>query len=308
MPAKQIAVISGKGGTGKTSLVASFAALAESPVMADCDVDAPDLHLVLRPVVRETHPFSGGLVARIDPDRCTGCGRCRELCRFGAVEAARAGAWPPGGLAAFRVDPLACEGCGVCHDHCPEGAVTLERQRAGTWHVSSTRFGPLVHAVLGVAQENSGKLVAQVRERARELAQERGSPVVIVDGPPGIGCPVISSITGVDLVLVCTEPTPSGRHDLDRVLDLAEHFRVPALVCVNKADLGPRVTEEMAARVHGRGAGFAGTVPYDEAVVEAMMAGRALVERPGALAAPAVVAIWRQVEEALGLPARRAAG
>ncbi len=295
MPAKQIAVISGKGGTGKTSLVASFAALAESPVTADCDVDAPDLHLVLGPVVQETHPFSGGLAARIDPERCTGCGRCRELCRFGAVGAA------------FRVDPLVCEGCGVCHDHCPEGAVTLERERAGTWYVSSTRFGPLVHAALGVAQENSGKLVAQVRERARELAEERGSPIVIVDGPPGIGCPVISSITGVDLVLVCTEPTPSGRHDLGRVLDLAEHFRVPALVCVNKADLAPRVTDELAALVHRRGARFAGTIPYDEAVVRAMTAGRALVERPGALAAPAVVGIWRQVEEALGLPARRAA-
>lgn len=295
MLAKQIAVISGKGGTGKTSLVASFAALAESPVMADCDVDAPDLHLVLGPVVQETHPFSGGLAARIDPGRCTGCGRCRELCRFGAIDAA------------FRVDALACEGCGVCHDHCPEGAVALEQERAGTWYVSSTRFGPLVHAALGVAQENSGKLVAQVRERARELAEERGSPVVIVDGPPGIGCPVISSITGVDLVLVCTEPTPSGRHDLDRVLDLAEHFRVPALVCVNKADLSPRVTEDLAALVHGRGARFAGTIPYDEAVVKAMMAGRALVERPGSLAAPAVVGIWRQVEEALGLPTRRVA-
>jgi len=284
---KQLAVISGKGGTGKTTLVAAFAGLAEQPVLADCDVDAADLHLILAPEIKQTHSFDGGLVASIDLNKCVDCGVCRELCRFDAIDEN------------YVIDSFACEGCGVCHDRCPADAVTLTQEIAGDWFESETRVGPMVHAALGIAQENSGKLVAQVRTRARELAEQQSRNLIIVDGSPGIGCPVISSITGVDLVLVCTEPTPSGIHDLDRVLDLAEHFNAAAAVCVNKADLSPALTEQIEQRTNERGATFVGTVPYDTAAVKAQLVGRSVVENGDGELAGAVRRIWQAVENLL---------
>ncbi|HPQ71594.1 MAG TPA: ATP-binding protein [bacterium] len=284
---KQLAIVSGKGGTGKTTLTAAFAALADNAVLADCDVDAADLHLILAPEIGERHAFAGGLTATIDPEACVNCGQCRELCRFGAIDET------------YTVDAAACEGCGVCYDVCPAGAVTLTPEEAGEWYVSSTRFGPLVHAALNVAQENSGKLVAQVRQRAREIAEAEGRELIIIDGSPGIGCPVISSLTGVDAVLVCTEPTLSGRHDLERVLELAAHFDVPALVCVNKADLSPAMTKTIAAHSKEKGARFVGTIPYDESVVAAMIAAQALSEHEPGPARTAVEEIWRTVRQIL---------
>lgn len=284
---KEIVVISGKGGTGKTSISAAFAALADNPAVADCDVDAADLHLLLRPEVRAAHAFSGGKQARVEPERCTGCGVCAEVCRFGAIGLVENGR--------YAVDPAACEGCGVCAWFCAPLAMRFEDAPTGEWFVSDTRFGPLVHARLGVAAENSGKLVTLVRERARELAEERGCAWLIVDGPPGIGCPVIASIAGADLVLIVTEPTVSGEHDLDRVAELAAHFGVRAAVCVNKADLNPEAAARIRRRAEERGLAFAGEVPYDRKVTAAQVEGRAVVERDDGALAGAVRALWERV-------------
>ena len=219
MTPRELVVISGKGGTGKTSIVAAFAALAGGAVLADCDVDAADLHLVLDPELGPEHPFSGRRQAIIDAEACTACGRCAEVCRFAAVLGA-----PD---SSYSIDPIACEGCELCRRVCPADAIRMEPVVNGAWMVSETRFGPLVHARLGVAEDNSGKLVTLVRNEARRVAEERGLPLVIVDGSPGIGCPVISSLAGADLVLAVTEPTVSGRHDLDRVLQVVRQFRLP---------------------------------------------------------------------------------
>ncbi len=263
---KELTVISGKGGTGKTSLVAAFASMSRNAVIADCDVDAADLHLVLNPEVKEEHAFESGFTAIIDPSLCNECGDCLNLCRFDAIDDD------------FKIDSLSCEGCGVCADNCPVDAIRLEKDIGGAWFVSDTKYGPMVHAKLGVAQENSGRLVSIVRSRAKEIAEEQGRDVVIVDGSPGIGCPVISSVTGTDLILAVAEPTQSGRHDLGRVLELARHFRIKAAVCVNKYDLNKEITEEIRALCAGAGATFVGTIPYDAAVTEAMVAGMAVTE------------------------------
>jgi len=221
---KEVVVLSGKGGTGKTSLVGSFAAIAQSKVLADCDVDAADLHLLLNPEQKEENEFWSGQVAVIDGEKCTECGLCQELCYFHAISD-------------FKVDPVSCEGCGFCYHACPDKAITMTECLSGHWFVSQTRYGPLVHARLGIAEENSGKLVAVVRQNARSIAERENHEYIITDGPPGIGCPVISSLSGTDLALLVTEPTLSGIHDLERVLGVCRHFGVPALVCVNKYDI-----------------------------------------------------------------------
>ena len=273
---RELVVISGKGGTGKTSIVASFASLATKLVLADCDVDAADLHLVLEPRVRQRHDFSGGKRARIDSTRCTNCGKCRELCRFDAIRQADS----PG--AAFSVDPITCEGCGVCAWFCPNRAIEFGPAVNGEWYVSDTRYGPMVHAKLGVAEENSGKLVSIVRKEALAIAQRKGTKLVLIDGSPGIGCPVIASIAGAAAVLIVTEPTLSGLHDMDRVSQLTKHFNVPAMVCVNKWDLNPQVCDSIERQARERGLVFAGKVRYSRAVTEAQIHKRPVVEHhPG---------------------------
>jgi len=287
---KELVVISGKGGTGKTSLAASFAVLAGNAVVADCDVDAADLHLVLSPRIREKHDFTSGRQAVIRPQDCSGCGTCSELCRFGAITKNSR----ENGAATFTVDPIACEGCGVCVRFCPERAIDFPESLCGVWMISDTRCGPMVHARLGVAAENSGKLVSLVRREARRIAEEENRSLIIVDGPPGIGCPVIASLTGASLVLVVTEPTVSGEHDLERVLALARHFDMPAAVCVNKWDLNPEMTERIEERARAIGAKIAGRVRYDRAVTAAQLQERAVVET----AAPCVADIrqvWKNI-------------
>lgn len=275
-PVKELVVISGKGGTGKTSLVASFAALAKDAVLADCDVDAADLHLLTAPRVIRRDSFTGGKRASIDANLCTGCGQCEELCRFHAVRSNAPGdiVW----AATYRIDPMACEGCGVCAWFCPAQAIELKPAVNGEWFVSDTRFGPMVHAQLGAAQENSGKLVSLVRTTARQIAEERQIDLVIIDGSPGIGCPVIASITGADVALVVTEPTPSGLHDMERVSELARHFGIPAAVCVNKWDLNPEMSSLIETKARDRGMTLAGRVRYDPTVTEAQVEGKAIVE------------------------------
>jgi len=284
---KELVVISGKGGTGKTSIVASFARLAGSCVLADCDVDAADLHLILAPTVLRREPFSGGSGASIRPDDCTACGTCESVCRFHAVI--------PGDP--YRIDPIACEGCGVCAHFCPEHAIDFKPEINGEWYVSDTRCGPMVHARLGIAQENSGKLVSLVRRQARLLAEERAASLLIIDGSPGIGCPVIASVTGADAVLAVTEPTLSGIHDLERVAGLTKHFGVKTSVCINKWDLNP----ELAARIEAGASSWdmtvAGRVRYDPAVTAAMVQGKSIVEYTEEGAAADIVRLWHQISD-----------
>jgi MinD superfamily P-loop ATPase len=271
---KELVVISGKGGTGKTSVTASFAVLADRPVIADCDVDAADLHLVLSPRIKERYDFYSGHEAVIRQDDCNGCGTCLEHCRFGAVRLNGRSA----GEARFSIDPVSCEGCAVCVRFCPQQAIDFPERLCGEWMISETRCGPMVHARLGVAAENSGKLVSMVRREARRIADAENHALIIVDGPPGIGCPVIASLTGATLVLVVTEPTVSGEHDLERVLSLTRHFSIPTAICVNKWDLNPEMADRIEDKACRAGARIAGRIQYDPSVTLAQMQARAVVE------------------------------
>ncbi len=290
---KELVVISGKGGTGKTSLVASFAALAQRKVLADCDVDAADLHLILDPTVEVREPFSGGKQARVVVERCTACGKCLELCQFDAVLGN--GAAEGRDSEPFHIDPINCEGCGVCARFCPEDAIEMAPAVNGEWYVSSTRLGPMVHAKLGIAEENSGKLVTLVRQQAKFIAVEKGLELIIVDGSPGIGCPVIASITGANLILGVTEPTRSGLHDLERVHQLAQHFRIPMCVCVNKHDLNQQVADEISSTVSGWGRRLVGQIRYDPTVTQAQIHRASVVEHTDGPVADDIRAIWQNV-------------
>jgi MinD superfamily P-loop ATPase len=291
----EIAVISGKGGTGKTVLTSSLASLAENKITADCDVDAPDMHLLLHPEPISQGEFSGMKAARIDPGKCTGCGKCAEVCRFHAVRTEESDSGTE-----YAIDPLGCEGCGVCVWMCPAEAITFETSVGGKWFISNTRFGKFVHAQLEPAQENSGKLVSLVRSEARKLADREGAGIVIIDGPPGIGCPVIASIAGVDLAVVVTEPTVSGIHDLDRVLGLAAHFDLKAAVVVNKYDLNEEIAAEIEDYLPGRGVAFLGRIPFGEEVKEAVTQGRAVVEHSDGPVSKAVRVISENILRSAG--------
>ena len=304
MELKELLVISGKGGTGKTSLVGAFAVLADNKVLADCDVDAADLHLVLGPKIRETKEFYGSKKAVLDRERCDGCGVCVNVCRFGAISIDNSRRSNMAG-ATIRIDPLSCEGCAVCFHACPQGAITMVDNLSGHWFISDTEYGPLVHAKLGVAEENSGKLVTQVRREARSIAEERGLDYIITDGPPGIGCPVISSISGVDLALIVTEPTVAGSHDMERILQLARHFDVNAVVCINKYDLDETKAEEIERYCRDNGIRVIGKIPFDEEVVSALAKGMPVVtplgtadrsaDRKEGKASAAIRRIWTEV-------------
>lgn len=288
---REIVVISGKGGTGKTSLTASFAFLAERPVIADCDVDAADLHLVMSPEVRERHDFRSGHEALIRQNDCSGCGDCMMYCRYDAVQKTVSSS----GLKKFYIDPISCEGCGVCVRFCPEKAIDFPESLCGEWMISDTSCGPMVHARLGVAAENSGRLVFTVRKEARRIAGEGGHPLILVDGPPGIGCPVIASVTGASLVLIVTEPTVSGEHDMERVLSLTRHFNIPAAICVNKWDLNPEMAERIEQKARQSGAWISGRVRYDASITRAQILRKSVVEIGGP-AAGDVRNIWKQLE------------
>ena len=292
---KEIVVISGKGGTGKTSIVASFAALADKKVLADCDVDAADLYLVLNPRIERREDFSGGKKARIVKDECIACDRCIEECRFEAISypVSENGEVP-------SINPIFCEGCGVCVRVCPVEAISFEPAVNGEWYVSSTNYGPMVHARLGMAEGNSGKLVTQIRQEARDIAERERLEHIIVDGSPGIGCPVIASITGSDLVLVVTEPTLSGQHDLLRVAELTAHFRIPTVVCVNKWDLNPAITEQIEEEAKEHGVKAAGRVRYDTAITKAQIVKTNVVEYTGGAVTEDIKALWRNIIYALG--------
>jgi MinD superfamily P-loop ATPase len=293
---KEVVVISGKGGTGKTSLVAAFAALAERKILVDCDVDAADLHLVLNPRIDRREDFTGGKKAAIQEDLCTGCGKCQEVCRFSAVSFIAG----PDGQNRFTVDPISCEGCGLCARLCPAEAIRFEPVVSGQWFISSTIYGPMVHARLGIAQANSGKLVSLLRREARGIAEKEGFNLLIADGSPGIGCPVIASITGSDLVVAVTEPSCSGLHDVQRVVDLTSHFRIPLMLCINKWDIHPEMADRIERETAQRGVRMAGRIRYDPAVTRAQIMKTTVVEYTGGAISVDIRAVWRNVVYALG--------
>ncbi len=295
---KELVVISGKGGTGKTSITAAFASLALNAVLADCDVDAADLHLVLEPKIKQEFDFSGGKQASIISEKCVGCGKCADMCRFDAIKLDGPANDVVGKT--YTVDSVSCEGCKVCVEFCPVNAVTFEPAINGKWFVSDTRFGPMVHAKLGIAEENSGKLVTLIRKEAKRIAEEQNKNFLIIDGSPGIGCPVIASITGSDLVLVVTEPTLSGKHDLERVAELTANFGIKTLVCINKADINPEMSLSITKDAGKLGLKVIGKIPYDEAFTKAQIMKATLIEYTGGDTAEKTKAMWREVIYELG--------
>ena len=289
---KQLTVISGKGGTGKTTLVGSFAALAESTVIADCDVDAPDLHLLLHPELIEKEAFKGLHVAVMDKKKCIACGSCEEACRFNAIASST-------GESGFVVNPARCEGCGVCVFVCAQEAITLEERVSGHAFISKTSYGTMAHAQLNIAEEASGKLVTVVRDRAQQVAEKEGCALILIDGAPGIGCPVIASLTGVDLALIVTEPTMSGLHDLERILAVTGHFGIASTVCINKYDINKENSRRIARFCRARGIDVVGSIPYDPVVTEAMVAGMPVVEFARGVVSDAITDVWNGIMNVL---------
>lgn len=281
---KQIVVISGKGGTGKTVVTGSFAALAKNKVMVDCDVDAADLHLLLHPTIKERHEFRSGQTAVIDKKLCKKCGKCASVCRFGAVKTD------------YTIERFSCEGCALCSHTCPHGAIRMEENMAGEWFVSETQHGAFVHAKLGIAEENSGKLVAKIRQIAKELAERQALDYVIIDGPPGIGCPVIASLSGVDCALIVTEPTLSGLHDAQRVMELAKHFNISVKLVVNKYDLNLSMTEKIEEFCRTQNVPVIGKIAFDKTVVKALVAGKTVIEYAQCLAGDEIRKIWETLK------------
>ncbi|NQU27500.1 MAG: 4Fe-4S binding protein [Candidatus Marinimicrobia bacterium] len=268
---KEIVIISGKGGTGKTSLAAAFAYLGGTDIVtADCDVDAADLHLLLQPEVKKAEDFYSGQLARIDQDLCNQCGCCEEVCRFDAVKFLNG---------KYSIDTLGCEGCGYCSHVCPVGAIPMEENNVGEWYISTTKVGStMVHARLGIGAENSGKLVTKVKNEAKKIAEEKDLDFVLVDGSPGVGCPVVSSLSGADFVILVTEPTVSGLHDLIRVHQLVNKFKIRVGCIINKADLNLKVTSEIKDFLTQEKIVHIGDLPYNDIFTNAMVNGQTIIE------------------------------
>ncbi len=280
---KQLTIISGKGGTGKTTLVAAFASLAENCIMADCDVDAPDLHIILKPEVKEKEIFTGSKIASKDDSKCNECGKCEEFCRFDAIKN-------------LKIQSSKCEGCGLCVYICPKNAINLENRETGYLYTSETRFGPLVHAELNMGEGASGKLVSFVRGKATTLAENLHKDLIIVDGSPGIGCPVIASITGIDMALIVTEPTISGLHDFYRILKVTRHFNVFPTLCINKHDINLENSKKIEEYCSNNNIPILGKIPYDEDIIKAMLERKNVIEySPDGKASTEIKKIWKRI-------------
>jgi MinD superfamily P-loop ATPase len=284
---KQLTVISGKGGTGKTSITAGFASVANNAVFADCDVDAADLHLILKPKVKKTMDFQGLKIASVNKNICTNCKKCFEQCRFHAIDED------------INIIKESCEGCGLCEYVCPVDAIQMIDRDSGFSYISETRFGPMSHAMLKTAEEASGKLVTVVRNNAKTLADGKNKDLIIIDGPPGIGCPVISSITGVDLVLIVTEPTFSAIHDLERILGVSLYFKIPAVVCINKFDINMDNTAKIENFCKTNNIDIVGKLPYDNIVTKAMINEKTVVEYSKGDFSNNIINMWKNVERRL---------
>lgn len=286
---KELVVMSGKGGTGKTSISAALAFLAPEKVLADCDVDAANLHLLVGARQRESHDFFAGFAPEVNAAECLGCGKCTELCRFKAIDNG------------VITSPFACEGCGVCAFNCPAHAISMRDKNAGRWLVSDTRFGVMVHAELGLAVENSGKLVSRVRQEAKKLAEKRKAPLVITDGPPGIGCPAIAAVTGADMVLAVVEPSLSAMHDFERLRSLCGHFRVPVAVCINKATLSPANTRALKDLLAANDVPVVGEIAYDSVFRSAVQTGRTVMETDSGEVQEKMLEMWYNLSALLGV-------
>jgi MinD superfamily P-loop ATPase len=286
---KEILIVSGKGGTGKTSITAALASLAKDSVFADCDVDAADLHLILNPEVKTKNDFISGHEAVLRLNDCIGCGECIESCRYDAISSSDDDK--------VIIDPVACEGCGVCVWSCPVGAIDFPESFCGHYFRSETRFGPMVHAKLAVAAENSGKLVSMVRREATRVADEENKPIVLIDGPPGIGCPVIASMTGVNVVLLVTEPTLSGLHDMERVINLTKHFGIEVYVCINKYDVNSDIAKVIEEKMEALDIPIIGRILYDNDITYAQIARKSIVEYSDGVAAKEITMMWDKIKE-----------
>jgi len=284
---KQLAIISGKGGTGKTSITAAFATLAKNAVLADCDVDAADLHLILKPKIKKTMKFQGLKLASIDKNLCIDCKKCHDSCRFNAIDEK------------IHLIKESCEGCGVCAHVCPVNAITMVDRDSGFAYISETRFGPMAHAVLNTAEEASGKLITLVRNNASDIAKQKKKEIILIDGPPGIGCPVIASITGVDLVLIVTEPTLSAIHDMERVLGVAQHFHIPAVVCINKSSINSENTSKIEHYCKKNNIPIVGKLPYDTAITQAMIHEQSVIEFLDGILSHDIREMWSKILKVL---------
>ncbi|RJP30448.1 MAG: 4Fe-4S dicluster domain-containing protein [Candidatus Omnitrophota bacterium] len=291
---KELAVISGKGGTGKTGMAASLAALAQNKIVVDCDVDAANLHIILEPTIQTEQIFIGSQKATIQTEQCSACGECEAICAFDAVHSQPSKNGTNGMV--YHIDAMSCEGCGVCAHFCPAGAIAMNDNESGRWFLSQTRFGPMVHARLGIAENNSGRLVSLIREQARQWAQRDHYDLILIDGPPGIGCPVIASITGVDLVLIMTEPTLSGLHDLERVRDLTRHFNIPTVVCINKFDLNLELTAKIEQTVQHMGIKTLGKIAFDRVFTEAQIQKLSVIEYSNGTSSQEIRILWNKLK------------
>ncbi len=282
----EILIISGKGGTGKTSLTAAFAHLAKNHVICDLDVDAPDMHLILKPENSQSHDFISGHEAVIVEEKCESCGTCLDMCRYDAVknEGDR-----------YFIDPLKCEGCKVCVEFCPAEAIDFPDRFCGRWFISDTRFGPMIHAQLFPGEENSGLLVSLLRKKAKEMAEEKGLELILSDGTPGIGCPVIASLSGVSLAVIVTEPTPSGRHDLERVAELCGHFKIPAGIIINKSDLNEKEAAAIEKFAADKGLVIFGKLPHDPTITKAMINQQTITEYADNEFTRELEGIWKKI-------------
>ncbi|MDK2985685.1 MAG: hypothetical protein PWQ96_1327 [Clostridia bacterium] len=282
---KQLAIVSGKGGTGKTTVSAALSLLSFNKVIVDCDVDASNLHLILNPEIQMWTDFYSGKKAKINPNVCIKCGKCLEECRFNAISDS------------YEIKKVKCTGCGACKIVCPEDAISLQSNKAGKWYMSNTLWGTMLHAELGIAEDNSGKLVSCIRQKAESVAQKEGNDLIIIDGPPGIGCPVIASITGVDLVLIVTEPTQSGLHDALRVHKVAQGFNIPSSLCINKFDLNPEMSEIIQKECKYKEIEYVGEIPFKNEVVDALVSGgKEFLDKLPAEVVNALNNIWKRVE------------
>ena len=284
---KELVVISGKGGTGKTSIVGALSKLFDKKILADCDVDAADLHLLLNPEIQYKEEFYGGKIASIDSSKCVRCGICKNVCRFDSISDD------------FTIDPIDCEGCGVCFLSCPHDAINFTDHLNGEWYRSNTLNGKMIHASMTVGSENSGKLVTKLRTESTILARDNNIELIIIDGSPGLGCPVIASITSVHCCLIITEPTLSGLHDLKRVLDLTKKFRIKSFVCVNKYDINIDMTEQIKQYCSDNDIKVIGNIPYDLNVTKAQINGTNIIDYADSKAAKAILDMFNRLQELL---------
>jgi len=285
---KEIVIISGKGGTGKTVITASIAALAKNKAMGDCDVDASNLYLLLHPEIKEKNDFYAGIIPSIDLEKCTNCGRCQEVCRFDAINTIKD---------QTVINLVSCEGCGLCALVCPVQAIQMKENHCGEWYISETKYGPLVHARLGIAEENSGKLVTLVRQNAQKIAKKNNLELIIVDGPPGIGCPLIATLSGANLAVVVTEPTLSGLHDLKRAVKVAQHFGVKTVVIINKYDINLENSINTERWCKKEQIAVIGKIPFNTIVTEAMVQGLPAVEYTDNSVSREIKKIWKKLSK-----------